>query len=179
MQLARIPYLVCGASKLQISHPLNKWNYIPPSEQGKSRFHLDSETTSFITKHIGIHNENGSLNLKASYFEIIVTIQSEFSKRFSEFDMFLIKYLRVLSPASNCFLDTEELQPLYSLVNSTNKVPVKISMLKLRLWKALSHQSFVTCFKMKTPVWIWTSFWNGFGSIKQLFPPYTCCWARA
>jgi len=24
MQLARIPYLVCGASKLQLSHPLNQ-----------------------------------------------------------------------------------------------------------------------------------------------------------
>ena len=50
-------------------------------------------------------------------------------------------------------------------------------MLKLLLWKALSHQSFLMCFWMKTSVWIWTSFWNGFG--KQLFPPYNCCWARA
>jgi len=31
---------------------------------------------------------------------------------------------------------------------------------------------------MKTPAWIRTSFWNGFGSINQLFPPYTCCWSR-
>jgi len=35
MQLARIPYLVCGASKLQLFHPLNKQNHIPPSEQAK------------------------------------------------------------------------------------------------------------------------------------------------
>jgi len=64
MQLARIPYLMCGASKLQLSHPLNK---------RKKQFHLDSERTSFITKHIGIHNESETLNLKASYFEIIDT----------------------------------------------------------------------------------------------------------
>ena len=53
-----------------------------------------------MTKHIGIHNDSESLNLKASYFEIIDTIQSEFSHRYSEFDMSLIKSLRVLS---NCF----------------------------------------------------------------------------
>ena len=35
MQLARIPYLVRGASKLQLSHPLNKRNYIPPSQHAK------------------------------------------------------------------------------------------------------------------------------------------------
>jgi len=35
--------------------------------------------------------------------------------------MSLIKSFRVLSPESNCFLDKEELQPLYSLVNSTTK----------------------------------------------------------
>ena len=106
MQLARIPCLVCGASKLQLSHPLNK---------RKSQFHLDSERTSFITKHTGIHNESESLILKVSYFEIIDTIQSEFSHRFSEFDMPLIKSLRVLSPASNYFLEKEELQPLWSI----------------------------------------------------------------
>jgi len=61
------------------------------------------------------------LNLKASYFEIIDTTQSEFSHRFSEFGMSFIKSLRVLSPASNCFLDKEELQPFCSLVNSTTK----------------------------------------------------------
>ena len=101
---------------------------IPPSKQAKlhrtsekSEFHLDSDRTSFTTKHIGIHNESESLNLKASYFEIIDTIQSEFSKWFSEFDMSLIKSLRVLSPASNCFLDKQKLQPLHSLVNSSNK----------------------------------------------------------
>jgi len=33
----------------------------------------------------------------------------------------LIKSLRVLSPASNWFLGKEELQPLYSLVNSATK----------------------------------------------------------
>ena len=76
---------------------------------------------SFITKHIGIHNENKSLNLKAAYFEIIDTTYSEFSHRFSKFDMSLIKSLRVLSPASNYFLDKEELQSLYSVVNSTIK----------------------------------------------------------
>jgi len=104
---------------------------IPPSEQAKphptlwtrekSHLHLDSQRTSFITKHIGIHTESESLNLKASYFEIIDIIQSEFSHRFSEFYMSLIKSLRVLSPTSNCFIDSEELQPLYSLVNSTTK----------------------------------------------------------
>jgi len=72
-------------------------------------------------KHIEIHNESESLNLTSSYFEIIDTIQSEFSHRFSEFDMSLIKSLRVLSTVSHCFLDKEELQPLYSLVNSTTK----------------------------------------------------------
>jgi len=35
--------------------------------------------------------------------------------------MTLIKSLHVLSPVSNCFLDKEELQPLYSLVNSITK----------------------------------------------------------
>jgi len=104
---------------------------IPPSKQAKlhpilwtsekSQFHLDSERTLFITKHIRIHSESESLNLKVSFFEIIDTIQSEFSHRLSEFDMSLIKSLRVLSPASNYFLDKEELQPLYSLVNSTTK----------------------------------------------------------
>ena len=104
---------------------------IPPSTQAKlhptlwtsekSQFHFDSERTLFITKHIGIHNESGSLNLKASYFEIIDTIQSEFSHWFWEFDMSLIRCLRVLSPASNCFLDKGDLQPLYSIVNSTTK----------------------------------------------------------
>ena len=87
----------------------------------KGQFHLDSERTSFITKHIGIHNESESLNLKASYFEIIDTIQSEFSHRFLEFNKSLIKSLRARLPASNCFLDKEELQPLCSLVNSTTK----------------------------------------------------------
>jgi len=38
MQLARIPYLVCGASKLQLSHHLNKWNYIPSLKQRKKSF---------------------------------------------------------------------------------------------------------------------------------------------
>jgi len=94
-------------------------NYINTSEKGQ--IHLDSERTSFITKQIGIHNGNESLNLKASYFEIIDTIQSEFSHRFLEFGMSLIKSLRVLSPASNCCFDKEELQPLYFLVNSTTK----------------------------------------------------------
>jgi len=59
--------------------------------------------------------------LKASYFEIIGTIQSEFSHRFLEFNKSLIKSLRARLPASNCFLDKEELQPLCSLVNSTTK----------------------------------------------------------
>jgi len=35
--------------------------------------------------------------------------------------MSLIKSLRLRLPASNCFLDKEELQPLCSLVNSTTK----------------------------------------------------------
>jgi len=35
--------------------------------------------------------------------------------------MSLIKSLLVLPPASNCFLDKEELQLLYSLVNSTTR----------------------------------------------------------
>ena len=99
-------------------------NKIYRNRQWKSRWsplHLDSERTSFITKHIGIDNESESLNLKASQFEIIDTTQREFSHRFSEFDMSLIKSLRVLSPESNCFLDKEELESLYSLVNSTTK----------------------------------------------------------
>jgi len=48
MQLARIPYLVCGASKLQLSHPLNKRNYIPPSEEVKK--------VSFISIQRGRHS---------------------------------------------------------------------------------------------------------------------------
>ena len=59
--------------------------------------------------------------MKASYFEIIDTIQSEFSHRFLEFNMSLVKSLRARSPASTCFLDKKELQPLCSLVNSTAK----------------------------------------------------------
>ena len=122
-----------------------------------------------ITEHIGIHNESESLNFKPSYFDIIGTIQSEFSHRLSEFNMSLIKSLRALSPASKFFLDKKELQPLCFSVNSTSKCTTV-------LWKALSHQSFLMCFWMKTPVWIWTSFWNCFGSTdffstKQLFPP--------
>jgi len=75
--------------------------------------------TSFITKHIGIHN--GSDNLKVSCFEIIDTIQSEFNHQFLEFNISLVKSLRARLAASNCFLDKEELQPLCSLVNSTTK----------------------------------------------------------
>jgi len=59
--------------------------------------------------------------LKASYFEIIDTIQSEFNHRFLEINRSLIKSLRTRLPISNCFLDKEELQPLSSLVNSTTK----------------------------------------------------------
>ena len=62
-----------------------------------------------------------SLNLKVSYFEIIDTIQGEFSHRFLEFNISLIKSLRARLPALNCFLDKEELQPLCSLVNSITK----------------------------------------------------------
>ena len=72
-----------------------------------------------ITEHIRIHNESESL--KDSYFEITNTIQSEFSYRFSEFNMSLIKSLRAMLPAPNSFFDKEELQPLRSLVNSTTK----------------------------------------------------------
>jgi len=59
--------------------------------------------------------------LKASYFEIIDTIQSDFSQQFSEFNMSLIKSLRALLPASNSFFDKEVLLLLCSLVNSTTK----------------------------------------------------------
>ena len=59
--------------------------------------------------------------MNASCFEIIDTIQSEFSHRFMEFSMSLIKSLRTRLPASNWFLDKEELQPFCSLVNSTTK----------------------------------------------------------
>jgi len=59
--------------------------------------------------------------LKASYFEVIDTIQSEFSHRFLELNMSLIKSFRARLQSSNCFLDKEELQPLCSLVNSTTK----------------------------------------------------------
>ena len=59
--------------------------------------------------------------MKASHFEIIDTIPSEFSHRFLEFNMSLNKSLRARLPASNCFLDKEELQPLCSFVNSTTK----------------------------------------------------------
>ena len=72
-----------------------------------------------IRGHIGIHNDSDSLNLKAPHFEIIDIIQSEFSHLFSDFNMSLIKYLRALLPASNCFLDKEDLQFLCFLVNST------------------------------------------------------------
>jgi len=96
---------------LQLSHPPNK-----RKKSFSSRFGED-----VITEHIGIHKEGESLNLKASYFEIIDTTQSKFSHRFSEFNLSLIKSLRALLPASNCFLDKEELQPLCSLVNSTTK----------------------------------------------------------
>ena len=121
MQLVGIPYLVCGASKLQLSHPLNKRNNIPPTEQAKK--------FSFISIQTGRHSQQNTseftmkvgVNLKSSCFEIIDTIQSEFSHRFSDFDMSLMKSVRVPSPASNCFLDREELQPLYSVVNSTTK----------------------------------------------------------
>jgi len=43
MQLARIPYLVGGASKLQLSHLLNKQNCIPPSEQAKKVSFISSQ----------------------------------------------------------------------------------------------------------------------------------------
>jgi len=96
---------------LQLSHPANKLRKLVSS--------LFREDVTI--EHIGIHNESEKLNLKASYFEIIDTIQSEFNHRFSEFNMSLIKFLRARLPGSSCFLDKEELQPLCSLVNSTTK----------------------------------------------------------
>ena len=103
------------------SIPLNKRNYIPHplNKRKKSVSSRFREDVIHNKTHRNSH-ESESLNLKASYFEIIDTIQSEFSHQFSEFDMPLIKSLRVLLPASNCFLD-KELQPLYSLANSTTK----------------------------------------------------------
>ena len=76
---------MCGASKLQLSHPLNKRNYIPTYEQAKK--------VSFIPIQRGPHSwQNTSeftmkVNVKASYYEIIDTIQSEFSHRFLEFNV--------------------------------------------------------------------------------------------
>ena len=63
-------------------------------------------------------------------------------------------------------------QPLYSLVNST-KISGKIfSMLKLLLWKALSHQSFLM---FLNDIWIWTrmnsdQFLKWFWKYKVAFP---------
>jgi len=64
--------------------------------------------------------------LKASYVEIIDTIYSEFSHRFSEFDMSLVKSLRVLSPASNCFHDKERVTTslLFSQINYSMLKPL-------------------------------------------------------
>jgi len=60
---------------LKLFHPTNK-----RKKSVSCRFRED-----VITEDIGIHNESESLNLKASYFEIIDIIQSEFSHRLSEF----------------------------------------------------------------------------------------------
>jgi len=60
---------------LKLSHPPNKRKKLVSSWFREV----------VITEHIGIHNESESLNLKPSYFEIIDTIQSEFSHQFSEF----------------------------------------------------------------------------------------------
>ena len=174
MQLAHIPYLVCGAINLQLSHLLNKRNYITSWTSEKSKFNLDSERTSFITKHIGIHNESESLNLKASCFEIVDTIRSEFSYWFLEFNMSLIKSLCARLPASNCFLDKEELQPLCALINSTTKsISEDLPDAETTIVKSIVSSKLPDVLWMKAPVWIWTSFWNGFGSIKQLLPSYT------
>ena len=172
MQLARIPYLVCGASKLQLYHPLNKRLYIPPWTSEKSQFHLDSERTSIITTHIGIHNESESLNLKASYFEIIDTIQSEVSHRFMEFNMSLIKFLRARLPGSNGFLDREELQPLCSLVNSTTKrisedLDAETTIVKSIVWSMLPD----VLLNENIPMNLDQQFLKCFWKYKAAFPP--------
>ena len=94
--------------------------------------------------------------------------------------MSLIKSFRALSPASNCFVDKEELQLLCSLVNSTTKsISEDLLDVETSIVKSIVSSKLPDVPWMKTPVWIWTSFWNGFGSITQLFLPYACCWARA
>jgi len=75
-----------------------------------------------MTKHIGIDNDNDSesLNLKASYFEIIYTIQSEFSHRFSEL-ICLASNLCVFFHQHRIAFSTRKSCNLFTLVNSTTK----------------------------------------------------------
>jgi len=73
-----------------------------------------------MTKHIGIDNDSESLNLKASYFEIIYTIQSEFSHRFSEL-ICLSSNLCVFFHQHRIAFSTRKSCNLFTLVNSTTK----------------------------------------------------------
>ena len=165
MLQACIPYLVCGASKPQLPHPLNKQTTSHPLNKRK-------KSVSSRLRENGIHNKTSEFTMKVRVWiwkhlilKSLMLFRANSATRFLEFNMPLIKSLRAGLPASNCFLDKEELQPICSLVNSTTKrsLSVKIfSLLQLLLWKA--HQSFLMCFWLKTSVWIWNSFWNGFRS---------------
>jgi len=84
---------------------------------------------------------------------------SEFNHRFSEFSLSLIKSLRALSPAWNCFLGKERITTsLFFIQFNYQKYQWRSSRCWNYLWKALSHQSFLLCFWINTPVWFWNSF---------------------
>jgi len=86
--------------------------------------------------------------------------------------MSLIKSLRVLSPASNCFLDKEELQPLYSLVNSNTKnISEDHLNAETTTVKSIVSSKLPDVFLNETTCMNLDQFLKCFGRIKQLFPP--------
>jgi len=124
MQLARIPYLVCGASKLQLSHPLNKRKKSVTSLLKKRR-HSKQNTSEFTMK---------------------VRVWITTSSLFSQFN-----YQKYQWRSYQCWNYYCEKHCL-----------IKASWCVFK-WK--QRYEFGPVF--------------GFGSIKQLFPPYTYCCARA
>jgi len=59
------------------------------------------------------------------------------------------------------------------VVNSTTKsISEDLLNAETTTVKSIASSKFPDVLLNETPVWIWTSFWNGFGSTKELFPPY-------
>jgi len=86
--------------------------------------------------------------------------------------MLLIKFLRARLPASNCFLDREELQPLCSLVNSTTKrisedLDAETTIVKSIVWSMLPD----VLLNENIPMNLDQQFLKCFWKYKAAFPP--------